>query len=220
MVDVAGVWLDFMADVLASPLTALSEELVTSKLLETFGAQDCAVHAFSGSTSPMHQVRYYIRTDVGPPKVVATRREEFCKSPQWRRPEHLSLPFRARYKLAIPVLAAATPQVFILGGADAFSPDQMDFANVLPRALSGLERGLRFRHVCATQAERRTAFSLTPRETAVIALIAEGITAASAARRLGIAERTVHKHLQRVYSKLGVVDRVSAVTRANQLGLL
>jgi len=30
----------------------------------------------------------------------------------------------------------------------------------------------------------------------------------------------VHKHLERVYAKLGVSDRVSAVLRAQRLGLL
>ena len=61
---------------------------------------------------------------------------------------------------------------------------------------------------------------LTPREVAVMALVAEGITAAAIARQLAIAERTVHKHLERIYKKLGVCDRVSAVRRAHRLGLL
>jgi ATP/maltotriose-dependent transcriptional regulator MalT len=40
------------------------------------------------------------------------------------------------------------------------------------------------------------------------------------ARRLVVAERTVHKHLERVYAKFGVSDRVSAVLRAQRIGLL
>lgn len=40
-----------------------------------------------------------------------------------------------------------------------------------------------------------------------------------AAHQLAIAERTVHKHLERIYKKLGVCDRVSAVRRAHRLGL-
>ncbi len=55
---------------------------------------------------------------------------------------------------------------------------------------------------------------LTPRELAVLALLAEGLTAASIGRRLMITERTVHKHLQRSYTKLG------AVLRAQRIGLL
>ncbi len=54
---------------------------------------------------------------------------------------------------------------------------------------------------------------LTPRELAVLALLAEGLTAASIGRRLMITERTVHKHLQHSYTKLGVLH-------AQHIGLL
>lgn len=40
------------------------------------------------------------------------------------------------------------------------------------------------------------------------------------ARRLGISARTVHKHLQNLYRKLGTADRLGAVLRAQQAGLL
>ena len=61
---------------------------------------------------------------------------------------------------------------------------------------------------------------LTPRELSVLALLAEGLTAASIGRRLMITERTVHKHLQHSYAKLGVADRLGAVLRAQHIGLL
>ena len=61
---------------------------------------------------------------------------------------------------------------------------------------------------------------LTPRELSVLTLVADGLTAAAVARRLLVAERTVHKHLERAYAKLGVSDRVSAVLRAQRLGIL
>ena len=61
---------------------------------------------------------------------------------------------------------------------------------------------------------------LTVRELTVLGLVAEGLTAAAAARRLAVAEGTVHKHLQNVYRKLGVRDRLGAVLRAQQLGVL
>jgi len=43
---------------------------------------------------------------------------------------------------------------------------------------------------------------------------------AAIGRRLLIAERTVHKHLERVYAELGVRDRLGAVFHAQRLGLL
>ena len=65
-----------------------------------------------------------------------------------------------------------------------------------------------------------TDIRLTPRELSVLVLVADGLTAAAVARRLVVAERTVHKHLERAYAKLGVSDRVSAVLRAQRLGIL
>lgn len=69
-------------------------------------------------------------------------------------------------------------------------------------------------------AEHAADLRLTPREQAVLGLLAEGGTAAAIARRLMISERTVHKHLEHVYAKLGVSDRLSAVVRAELLGVL
>lgn len=60
---------------------------------------------------------------------------------------------------------------------------------------------------------------LTVRETAVLAELVDGRTAAAIARRLDISPRTVTKHLEHVYRKLGVRDRVSAVIAAQRLGL-
>jgi ATP/maltotriose-dependent transcriptional regulator MalT len=37
---------------------------------------------------------------------------------------------------------------------------------------------------------------------------------------MAISERTVQKHLQRVYAKLGVTDRLTAVRRAESIGVL
>lgn len=61
---------------------------------------------------------------------------------------------------------------------------------------------------------------LTPREKVVLSMLAEGCTVGSAARRLLISPRTVHKHQEHLYRKLGAVDRLSAVLRAQELGLL
>jgi DNA-binding NarL/FixJ family response regulator len=52
---------------------------------------------------------------------------------------------------------------------------------------------------------------LTARERAVLALLSEGMTAVAIAHRLAISPRTVHKHLENIYAKLGVTDRLGAV---------
>lgn len=58
------------------------------------------------------------------------------------------------------------------------------------------------------------------REREVLALLATGAKAARIARQLRISDRTVHKHLENVYAKLGVHDRLAAVLRALDHGLL
>ncbi|MDT3398943.1 response regulator transcription factor [Streptomyces sp. B1866] len=61
---------------------------------------------------------------------------------------------------------------------------------------------------------------LSERETAVLRLVAEGLTNADIGRRLFIGESTVKTHLLRIFGKLGVTDRTAAVTSAMRHGLL
>ena len=56
--------------------------------------------------------------------------------------------------------------------------------------------------------------SLTPREREVLQWVAAGKTDRDIAQILGISPRTVHKHLQHVYTKLGVETRTAAAMRA------
>lgn len=61
---------------------------------------------------------------------------------------------------------------------------------------------------------------LTAREQLVLVLVAQGCTVNGIAARLCVSPRTVHKHQENLYRKLGAVDRLSAVLRAQQCGLL
>ncbi|SEQ38949.1 helix-turn-helix transcriptional regulator [Microlunatus flavus] len=54
---------------------------------------------------------------------------------------------------------------------------------------------------------------LTPREREVMDLAASGLTSAGVGHRLGISPRTVGKHLENAYTKLGTNNRVSALRR-------
>jgi DNA-binding CsgD family transcriptional regulator len=58
---------------------------------------------------------------------------------------------------------------------------------------------------------------LTGRQTDVVAVMAEGASNAEIAERLGISHRTVDKHLQRAFDKLGVENRTSAANLVHQL---
>ena len=61
---------------------------------------------------------------------------------------------------------------------------------------------------------------LSDREREVLTLLAGGLLARSIAQRLDVSERTVHKHLGSLYRKLDVHDRLLAVARGRELGLL
>jgi DNA-binding CsgD family transcriptional regulator len=71
-------------------------------------------------------------------------------------------------------------------------------------------------HQAYLDAERRRRGTprLTPRQWELLRLVAAGHTNAQIARRLGLSEGTVRKHLENIYTRLNVSSRTAAVTRA------
>ena len=55
---------------------------------------------------------------------------------------------------------------------------------------------------------------LTERQRELLRLVAEGRTNSQIARRLAISEGTVRKHLENIFERLGVTNRMAAVIRA------
>jgi DNA-binding NarL/FixJ family response regulator len=61
---------------------------------------------------------------------------------------------------------------------------------------------------------------LTPRESEVLQLLADGLTNRAIAQELGISEHTVKFHVNAILGKLGAQSRTEAVVRASRLGLI
>lgn len=103
-------------------------------------------------------------------------------------------------------------------GSPDFSDAERDLLGRLQPVLAAIDRG-----VPAGDRSDMDAGStprLTAREIDVLSVTAQGFTATACGHLLRIAERTVRKHLENAYAKLGCHDRTTAVLRARALGLL
>ena len=130
------------------------------------------------------------------------------------------------HQLAVP-MPGGPGEVFALVADHVIGPEAREAAQVLQPMLGGLDRHIsllaRVEAAARTMSTTTTATTtpaLTPRERLVLHGIAGGSTAEGIAARLAISPRTVHKHQENLYRKLGAVDRLSAVLEAQRAGLL
>lgn len=113
-----------------------------------------------------------------------------------------------------------THRAFVLvRGTRDFSDDDLAVARAVQRSLVALD------HQAAvvqrmTGARMGTDSGLTGRELAVLQLIAEGETTRRVSRALVCSPRTVEKHLENAYRRLGVKDRLNAVRVLRMAGVL
>jgi len=68
--------------------------------------------------------------------------------------------------------------------------------------------------------ERTWVEPLTPRESQVLAFVAQGLSNRAIAERLSISDQTVKFHVASIMGKLGTANRVETVRRAVRLGLI
>lgn len=137
----------------------------------------------------------------------------------------------ATHQLGVTIMASPRRSFSvspIRSGAD-FTDHEVAVARRLQPLLQAADRSLRARErqrARLTDVEQAavddaaTQTGLTRRELVVLGLLAEGLTTAAVGRRLAVSPRTVNKHQEHVYRKLGVGDRLAAVLRAQEAGLL
>jgi DNA-binding CsgD family transcriptional regulator len=243
-------WLELVATLFAAPLVELPDEQIALQLHASFGLVACSFndvapeHVATARLWPADEqlgglrgemgrwaaergprehplLRYYLRTgrreplqvaDV--PRAIAGTRVRANWSDVGRAigcPSQLALPLR---------LGPARHRAFVLGRSDVFTPGELRLGHLLWQLLTALDRQVQEYARLTPELDVAAALRLTPREATVLGLLVDGLTAAAIGRRLGIAERTVQKHLEHVYGKLGVADRLTAVLRAQHLGLL
>jgi LuxR family transcriptional regulator, maltose regulon positive regulatory protein len=93
-----------------------------------------------------------------------------------------------------------------------------DLIPYVDRLMTDLQRGGHDR--LAPTSGARILSALSPRETDILTLIADGLSNKEVARSLDIGPETVKSHLKSVFTKLGVEKRAQAVSRAQTLGLV
>jgi DNA-binding CsgD family transcriptional regulator len=242
-------WLELVGDLMSHPVVALPAERLALQLCATFEARACSFtdiergHLRTGEIWPLSEplggyrshmdatvrtsidrhplVTFFARTGVAQPMQTAHVPPAIAGPDNLRWwgevggamgcPDQLSLPLRLR-----PDGSTA----FVIGREDAYRGSEMRTAALVWRLLIGLDRQVRAISGSRLDAAPAQDFRLTARELSVLGLLADGLTAAAIGRRLGVRDRTAHKHLEHIYTKLGVRDRLSAVLRARDAGIL
>jgi DNA-binding CsgD family transcriptional regulator len=242
-------WLELVGDILQGQPGAreFPHAQVANLLLESFDAACCSLnvvdrawvdHVVGGwpvgylpatppsgilpdaTTQPL--IRWYAVTGSAAPQILgrvprAVAAPRMCA--QWSA---FARPFGITHQLALPLRVGAGIEAYVVSRPDDDYDDaDADLATLVLPALAALVRQHRvLSGLPESQVDRVRGRRLTEREFAVLTLLGAGLTAQAIARRLNSSPRTVHKHLEHLYRKLGVRDRLMAVQRARDAGLL
>jgi DNA-binding CsgD family transcriptional regulator len=106
---------------------------------------------------------------------------------------------------------------------DRFSHDDFELLRICAGPLGAVDRHLQLQEDRTTPVEPYVpadVAGLTRRELEVLALLSQGLMARTIGLSLGVSPRTVNKHLGNVYRKLDAHDRLVAVKKAQDFGIL
>jgi DNA-binding CsgD family transcriptional regulator len=130
--------------------------------------------------------------------------------------------FGISHQLSLPLRTGNGMEAYVVSRPHGeFTDADAGLAALVLPAVTAMVRQHRVLHdVPGWRCDRVRAAGLTEREFAVLTLLGEGLTAQAIAHRLTASPRTVQKHVEHLYRKLGVRDRLTAVQRARDAGLL
>jgi DNA-binding CsgD family transcriptional regulator len=238
-------WLDLTADLLSRPSGAFAHAELLVALGESF---DCIsswhlqtpdggfsfdlnqpipgfpatgeLEAWSRTNCTSHPLLWWYRTTLDTrPMTIERVPRAMAPADGFGLVHDLCAPHGLERQLSIPYELGEGHRAFVLAqsGAD-FSDEQVELARFLHPLITLLAR--QGRVLGGHEPSPGDEVCLTGRERAVLVLLSRGLTAQAIAHALGMSTRTVHTHLAHVYRKLGVCDRLQAVTVAERIGLL
>lgn len=167
-------------------------------------------------------LRWYAFTGKPEPQSFGRVPEAFASKSMRSAWEEIARPWNVNEQLSIPLqVVRGDFNTFLISRPDRdFTDQELDLARLLQPILSGLAHHLGFAPASNEAVLQCADHELTLREMAILSLLSKGLTASRLARQLGISPRTAEKHAEHIYRKLDVGDRLTAVRRAYQLGLL
>ncbi|MET3206244.1 UNVERIFIED_ORG: DNA-binding CsgD family transcriptional regulator [Arthrobacter sp. UYEF13] len=240
-------WLEFLGEILQMPL-AMSQPY-EPQLLELLNQSFNGAFASRNQVSPAWEnrvlscwpgdyipndppggydfrqqplLRWFALTGQTGPQSYGRVPDVLASDNQKRVWEELARPWGINHQLSIPLrIGGGDHNAYLISRPDRdFTEQELALAELLQPILTGLSLQC---HLAASQAStvpNGSPQGLTIRETTILTLLSQGLTAEALARRLTISPRTADKHLEHIYRKLDVRDRLMAVQKARLLGLL
>lgn len=139
-----------------------------------------------------------------------TMQSDFYSTREWRAtPFHLDDPVQFEHSMLLTLPGGPGRTVRMV----AFRKSGLQFSE-RDRSIFLLLRPHIYAIHLRLERQRRGIPDLTERQWQLLQLVALGHTNAQIARRLGVAEGTVRKHMENIHSRLGVTSRAAALARA------
>ena len=105
-------------------------------------------------------------------------------------------------------------------GAVAFIPKSTTSSDVIRVLKQAIARGPSTSDDPVTTKAAGSVPSLTPRQLDALLMLNQGLTNREISLQLGVAEKTVKNHITTLFNALGAMNRLQAIRKARDMGLL